>query len=50
MKSRGFGFVRFKTEEGAKEALSGLHEIEGKKLTIKYSEKKVPVFSCENVV
>jgi len=40
MKSRGFGFIRFKTEEGAKEALSGLHEIEGKKLTIKYSEKK----------
>jgi RNA recognition motif-containing protein len=39
-KSRGFGFVRFKTEEGAREALSGNHEIEGRKLVVKFSEKK----------
>jgi len=39
-KSRGFGFVRFKTEEGAREAMSGNHEIEGRKLVVKFSEKR----------
>jgi len=39
-RSRGFGFVRFKTEEGAREAMSGNHEIEGQKLVVKFSEKK----------
>lgn len=39
-KSRGFGFIRFKTEAAAKEALQGYHEIDGRKLVIKVSEKK----------
>ena len=49
-KSRGFGFVRFKTEDGAREALSGNHEIEGMKLVVKFSEKKVRCFSADNSV
>lgn len=39
-RSRGFGFIRFKTEASAKEALSGYHEIHGRKLVVKVSEKK----------
>jgi len=43
-KSRGFGFIRFKTEAAAKEALKEEHEIEGRKLTVKLSEKKtIPI-------
>jgi len=36
-KSRGFGFIRFKTEEGAKEALNGKHSMDGRKLEIRMS-------------
>lgn len=39
-KSRGFGFIRFKTVEAAKEALSGEHEINGQKLEVRISRKK----------
>jgi len=39
-KSRGFGFIRFKSEDSAHEALEREHYIEDRKLTIKMSEKK----------
>jgi len=39
-KSRGFGFIRFKSEDSAREALEREHYIEDRKLTIKMSEKK----------
>merc|ERR1712080_724638 len=39
-KSRGFAFIRFKSEEAAEEALKGHHEIEGRKLEIKLSKRK----------
>lgn len=39
-KSRGFGFIRFKTEEGAEAALKGHHELLGRKLEIRISRKK----------
>jgi len=43
-KSRGFGFIRFKSESAARDALKGEHEIEGRKLTVKLSEKKtIPI-------
>jgi len=38
-KSRGFGFIRFKTEDGAKEALNRTHVMEGRKLEIRMSKK-----------
>ena len=43
-KSRGFGFIRFKTVEAAKEALNGQHEINGQKLEVRVSKKKVSFF------
>jgi len=39
-KSRGFGFLRFKTVEGAEQALKGHHEINGRKLAIRLSKKR----------
>jgi len=39
-KSRGFGFIRFDTEEGAKKALDQTHVIEGRTLEIRMSNKK----------
>jgi len=39
-KPRGFGFIRFKTEEGATEALQGTHLMQGRKLEIRMSKKK----------
>jgi len=44
-KTRGFGFIRFQTEEGAKAALiSGAHTIEGRKLEIRLSRNKEESF------
>lgn len=40
VRSRGFGFVRFKTVEGTKAALTGEHSIMGKTIKIKLSKKK----------
>lgn len=39
-KSRGFGFIRFKSVESAEEALKGYHEIDGRKLEVRLSKKK----------
>jgi len=39
-KSRGFGFVRFKTEEAAEIAIKGNHEIQGRKLVVRTSQRK----------
>jgi len=38
-KSRGFAFIRFKTEEAAKKALEGHHEMGGYRLYIELSKK-----------
>lgn len=39
-KPRGFGFIRFKTIEGAKAALTGEHSIMGRTVEIRLSKKK----------
>jgi len=39
-KSRGFGFVRFKTVEAAEKAMKDSHEIDDRKLVIRLSQKE----------
>jgi len=39
-KARGFGFIRFKTVEGARKALNGHHRMMGRMLEVKLSKKK----------
>jgi len=39
-KARGFGFIRFKTVDGAKAALNGEHSIMGRTVEIRLSKKK----------
>jgi len=38
-KSRGFGFIRFKTVEAAEEAVLGRHEMNGRKLEVRLSTR-----------
>jgi len=38
-KSRGFGFIRFKTVEAAEEAVLGCHEMDGRKLEVRLSRR-----------
>ena len=49
-KSRGFGFIRFKTEDAAKEAMNGHHELQGRTLNVRLSKKNddVPMNTCDH--
>jgi len=39
-KSRGYGFVKFKDEESAKEAVNGSHSLKGRKIELKMKQEK----------
>jgi len=39
-KSRGFGFIRFGDEESARAAIKGQHELQGRKLVVRMSQRK----------
>ena len=49
-KSRGFGFIRFKTIESAQKAMNDSHEMDGRKLVVRLSQREVGCTAIERQI